>query len=166
MNVLVAYESKHGSTKAIAERIGATLARHDHEANVRPIDAVTDPAKYDAYVIGSAVYYGGWMKQAVEFARENVSAFVGKPVWLFSSGPVGTALPADPDQIAVLRQATRARDHRVFYGALDRSKLSIGERLVISAVKAPDGDFRDWNEIEKWAEGIAQELKTAVLVTA
>lgn len=112
------------------------------------------------------MYYSGWMKQAVEFARDYASVFVGKPVWLFSSGPVGTALPADPDQIAVLRDATKPRDHRVFYGALDRSKLSIGERVVISAVKASDGDFRDWNEIEKWAEGIARELKTAVLVTA
>jgi menaquinone-dependent protoporphyrinogen oxidase len=166
MNVLVAYESKNGSTKAIAERIATTMSAHELNAIARPIDQIADPSGYDAYVIGSAVYYGGWMKQAVEFVREHEGTLAGKPVWLFSSGPVGTSLPADPKEIAILRDATKPRDHRVFYGALDRGKLSIGERVVVGAVKAPDGDFRDWAEIEKWAEAIAQEIKKPALVVA
>jgi len=166
MRVLVAYESKHGSTKAIAERIATTISAHDLSAIARPIDDIADPAGYDAYVIGSAVYYGSWMKEAVEFVRDHEGELARRPVWLFSSGPVGTALPADPKEIAVLREATKSLDHRVFYGALDRKKLSIGERVVVGAVKAADGDFRDWNAIENWADGIALELKKAVLVTA
>ena len=58
----------------------------------------------------------------------------------------------------MLRQTSKPRDHHVFYGALDRDELSIGERLVVDALKAPDGDFRDWSEIERWAEGIAEAL--------
>jgi menaquinone-dependent protoporphyrinogen oxidase len=158
MKVLVAYESKHGSTKAIAERIATTISTHDLNAVARPIDEVDDPAGYDAYVIGSAVYYGGWMKEAVEFVREHEFWLVDKPVWLFSSGPVGTSRPADPKEMAILREAAKPRDHRVFYGDLDRDELSIGERLIVGALKAPDGDFRDWTEIEHWAEGIAEEL--------
>lgn len=166
MRVLVAYESKHGSTKAIAERIATTLDRYDCAAIARPIEEIADPTGYDAYVIGSAVYYGGWMKEAVEFVRDHEGGLARRPVWLFSSGPVGTALPADPKEIAILREATKPRDHHVFYGALDRSKLSIGERVVVGAIKAPEGDFRDWSEIENWAKGIAQQLNKAVLVTA
>jgi menaquinone-dependent protoporphyrinogen oxidase len=158
MKVLVAYESKHGSTKAIAERIAKTLSTHDLTATARPIDEVVDPGEYDAYVIGSAVYYGGWMKEAVAFVRDHEFWLVDKPVWLFSSGPIGTSRPADPRDMAMLRQTSKPRDHHVFYGALDRDELSIGERLVVGALKAPDGDFRDWSEIERWAEGIAEAL--------
>ena len=166
MKVLVAYESKHGSTKAIAERIATTMSTHDLNAVARPIDDVVDLAEYDAYVIGSAVYYGGWMKQAVAFVRKNEFWLVDKPVWLFSSGPIGTSRPADPKEMPILREATKPRDHHVFYGELDRDELSIGERLIVGALKAPDGDFRDWNEIEHWAEGIAQQLNADALVKA
>jgi menaquinone-dependent protoporphyrinogen oxidase len=161
MNVLVAYESKHGSTKAIAERIAKTLAGHGLDAVARSIDDVSGLAGYDAFVFGSAVYYGGWMKEAVEFVREHEFWLVDKPVWLFSSGPIGTSRPADPKEMAILRETTKPRDHHVFYGALDRDELSIGERLIVGALKAPDGDFRDWNEIEHWAEGIAEKLSEA-----
>ena len=166
MKVLVAYESRHGSTKAIAERIATTLARRYPETTTREITQTLDPAGYDAYVIGSAVYYGGWMDEAVEFVREHEGAFSGKPVWLFSSGPLGTALPAEPKDIAHLREILDPRDHHVFYGALDRDNLSIGERLVVGMVKAPDGDFRDWDEIDDWAMRIAQQLDASVFVTA
>jgi menaquinone-dependent protoporphyrinogen oxidase len=166
MKVLVAYESKHGSTKAIAERIATTISGHDLNAIARAIDEIADPSGYEAYVIGSAVYYGSWMKQAVEFVREHEGTLAGKPVWLFSSGPVGTSLPTDPKEMAMLREAIKPRDHRVFYGALDRGKLSIGERVVVSAVKAPDGDFRDWTEIETWAMTIASEVNKPALLMA
>jgi menaquinone-dependent protoporphyrinogen oxidase len=166
MRVLVAYESKHGSTQAIAERISATLASHHHETLVRSIAEISAPAGYDAYVIGSAVYYGGWTKGAVAFVREHEDAFRGKPVWLFSSGPVGKSQPADPKEMDLLRQTTKPRDHHVFYGALDRAKLSIGERLVVGAVKAPDGDYRDWEDVERWAESIASEIAQPVPVIA
>jgi menaquinone-dependent protoporphyrinogen oxidase len=154
------------STKAIAERIARTLSRHGSPAIARPVEETAELSGYDAFVIGSAVCYRGWMKEAVEFVREHERAFAGRPVWLFSSGPVDTSLPADPKEIAVLRQATKPRDHRVFCGALDRGKLSFGERVMVGAVKAPAGDFRNWNEIEGWADTIAQELDSAVPVTA
>lgn len=161
MRVLVAYESKHGSTKVIAERIARTLSTHDLDATARPMHEVIDVGGYDAYVIGSAVYYGGWMKEAVDFVRAHEFWLVDKPVWLFSSGPIGTSRPADPKEIAILRETSKPHDHHVFYGALVRDELSIGERLIVGALKAPDGDFRDWNEIDQWAEGIAEELSKA-----
>jgi menaquinone-dependent protoporphyrinogen oxidase len=51
-------------------------------------------------------------------------------------------------------------DHRMFFGALDRSKLGFGERMLVKAVKAPEGDFRDWDAIQSWADDIARELGT------
>jgi len=93
-----------------------------------------------------------------ELVEANTAWLARRPVWLFSSGPVGPAAPADPKELPVLREAIAPLDHRVFYGALDRHHLSIGERIVVGAVKAPDGDYRDWREIEAWADEIAESV--------
>jgi menaquinone-dependent protoporphyrinogen oxidase len=158
MKILVAYASKHGSTKGIAEYIAADLRGIGNEVDVTSVEEVVDPRAYDAYVIGSAVYYGAWMKEATAFVESNAAWLVRHPVWLFSSGPVGTATPADPKDLAALGGAVNPRGHRVFYGALDRRELSIGERIVVSALKVQDGDFRDWPAIEAWSSEIVQEL--------
>ena len=54
------------------------------------MQAAGDPAGHEALVIGSAVYSMHWMKEASEFHRRNRALLAGRPVWLFSSGPLGT----------------------------------------------------------------------------
>jgi len=116
-----------------------------------------------------------WLKDALELVRRNRTVLAGKPVWLFSSGPLGTeALDAKgrdqkeaaiPKEIAELREAVGARDHRVFFGAYEQGRKPIGlaERFVSHMPAArealPEGDFRDWPEIEAWAAGIARDLQ-------
>jgi menaquinone-dependent protoporphyrinogen oxidase len=158
MRILVAYASKHGSTKGIVERIAARLRAAGNEVELGSVAEIADVGTYDGYVIASAVYYGSWMKEATAFVESNTAWLARRPVWLLSSGPVGPAAPADPKELPALREAIAPLDHRVFYGALDRHGLSIGERIVVSAVKAPDGDYRDWHEIDAWADEIASEL--------
>jgi menaquinone-dependent protoporphyrinogen oxidase len=83
------------------------------------------------------------------------------PVWLFSSGPLGAENPqpqGDPEGIEELMKKAEASGHRVFVGKLDKSSLGMGERLIVKMVKAPEGDFRDWEEIRAWAAQIAQAL--------
>ena len=46
----------------------------------------------------------------------------------------------------------------MFFGALDHEKLGFGERMMVKAVKAPQGDFRDWDAIAAWADEIASDL--------
>jgi hypothetical protein len=57
------------------------------------------------------------------------------------------------------------RGHHVFFGALDPRKLTFAERSLrkLPAARAalPEGDFRDWPEIDDWAAGIARELANA-----
>jgi menaquinone-dependent protoporphyrinogen oxidase len=64
----------------------------------------------------------------------------------------------DPVDVRGIREATRAREHRVFAGKLVRKQLSFGEKAMVLAFRAPDGDFRDWAEINDWASGIARAL--------
>jgi menaquinone-dependent protoporphyrinogen oxidase len=85
-------------------------------------------------------------------------------VWLFSVGPLGVEVNGEeeqPKEIAELRELIARRDHRIFYGVLDHHRLSFGERMVVKAVRAPEGDFRDWFAIDGWAEEIARELAPA-----
>jgi menaquinone-dependent protoporphyrinogen oxidase len=173
--ILVAYASKHGATREIAERIADTLRAAGQQAEARPVQATGDLAGYDALVVGSAAYAGHWLKEASEFLRRNRTILAGRPVWLFSSGPLGTKatdakgqdlrVAAEPKEIAELRQTLEPRDHHVFFGALDPGKLSFAERSLrkLPAARAmlPEGDFRDWAEIETWASGIAHELAEA-----
>ena len=56
-------------------------------------------------------------------------------------------------------EATHAREHRVFAGKLDRSRLGFFEKAVVIALRAPEGDFRDWDEIRDWASSIASSLQ-------
>jgi menaquinone-dependent protoporphyrinogen oxidase len=172
MSILVAYASKHGATQGIAERIAATLRAAGQDAEARPVKATRDRADYDAFVIGGAAYMGSWLKEATEFVRRHQAILVTRPVWLFSSGPLGTAttdaqgrdllVASEPKEFAEFKETIKPRGLRVFFGALDSSKLGFSERLVRSlpAGRAllPEGDFRDWKEIEAWAESIAHEL--------
>jgi len=89
MKLLVAYASKYGSTAEIADVIGDELQKRHYEVDVKSVDDVDSLAGYDGFVIGSALYAGGWMKPAAEFLLSNQDSLAGHPVWLFSSGPTG-----------------------------------------------------------------------------
>ncbi|MGD0788311.1 MAG: flavodoxin domain-containing protein [Terracidiphilus sp.] len=175
MRVLVAYASRYGATQGIAERIAATLRRQGIEATVESAQQAPDPASYDAAVIGSATYYFRWMNTAAKFVRRNVDSLAKLPVWLFSVGPLGTKEKDDqgrdlcavlePREIAEFRLSVKPRDHRVFFGVMDASKLGFLHRLICKLpanrdnALFPQGDFRNWAAIEDWAGGIAEALK-------
>jgi menaquinone-dependent protoporphyrinogen oxidase len=161
MSVLVASASKHGSTEEIARFIADRLRERGIEADAAPVQGVSDLSGVEAVVLGSAIYLGSWMKEAMEFVDRDLSTLRSIPVWLFSVGPLGTEIQDEeeqPKQLGELREKLRPRDHRLFFGALDRDKLGFGERMMVKAVKAPEGDFRDWDEIRAWADGIATDL--------
>jgi menaquinone-dependent protoporphyrinogen oxidase len=162
MKVLVSVASRHGASFEIAEEISATLAGAGFQTAVLPPDAVTSLEGYDAVILGSSVYVGHWMDAAVNLVERFSKEIMAVPVWLFSSGPMGHEPRPDdePADIAQLVTATGAREHRVFAGQVDRSRLGLGEKVLLTAVRAPEGDFRPWDEIRAWAAEIAAALKT------
>lgn len=160
MKVLVTAASRHGATAEIARSIGEVLSAAGIEAEVRPPDEVASVAPYDGVVLGSGVYAGRWLGAARKLVERESAALASRPVWLFSSGPVGDpAKPAaEPVDVAALREATHAIDHRVFPGKLDRQQLGFGERAIVLAVHAAEGDFRPWDAVTAWASTIAETL--------
>jgi menaquinone-dependent protoporphyrinogen oxidase len=165
MRVLIVVASKHGSTREIADALADTFQSLDLTAEVADACAAPDPAGYDAVVVGSALYMGHWLPQARAFVMRHQEALQRAPVWLFSSGPLGeppTPPPAESPQLVELLAASGAREHRVFVGKLDRGALGLGEKLAVKLVKAPEGDFRDWDTIRAWAREITGALETGV----
>jgi menaquinone-dependent protoporphyrinogen oxidase len=163
--VLVTYSSKYGATAGIAERIGEGLRKSGLRVDVLSVDRVADLAPYDAVVLGSGVYMGNWRKDAATFLTANESALASRPVWLFSDGPTGEGEPTDlmngwrfPQALQPVADRIHARDIAFFHGALDAKRLSFADKLVVRAVKAPLGDYRDWERIEAWAAEIAAAL--------
>lgn len=179
MKVLVAYATKHGSTRGIAERIGATLEAEGLEVTTMSVESAGDLAGYDAFVVGSAAYMGGWLGEATTFVRRNRSTLAQRPVWLFSSGPVGTdkvdkngrdvLVASEPKEFVEFDAAIHPRGKRVFFGAYDPDAPPVGMAegfmgrfiRLMPAVRnvLPAGDFRDWPEIEAWAREIAHALQ-------
>lgn len=158
MTVLVAYASRYGATAEIAERIALTLISEGVDARAQQITAVRDLAGVDAFVVGSAVYFGSWLKPATAFVERHRDTLTGLPVWLFSSGPLpGAVVPdkvagkaaaesngkvhaesngkvstddAKPKGVDDLVAAVAARGHQVFDGALDPHKLGTRDKLI------------------------------------
>jgi menaquinone-dependent protoporphyrinogen oxidase len=170
MRVLVAVASRHGSTAEIAARMSAVLRealsdRDPHAVvDLRPVVAVRDLKSYDAVVIGSALYLGHWLRPARRFVREHAAELRARPVWLFSSGPVGEASSGSPDVELGVTELFGAREHHVFAGRLLRAELGVAELLAVRAAHADEGDFRDWADIDSWARGIAADLTAVALV--
>jgi len=166
MRVLVTAASRHGGTDEIARRIGDELERaldfQALEVHVRPADAVDDVLTYDAAVIGSAVYMGRWQEPARRLVEAVDASRRELPVWLFSSGPIGNPPQpeGDSEDAIALAALPFVREHATFAGRLDKHDLRLTERAVVKAVRAPEGDFRDWTAIRDWAQHVASQINS------
>jgi menaquinone-dependent protoporphyrinogen oxidase len=150
--VLVAYGSKHGSTAEIATAIAETLRESGVRADCIEAGAVDTLDGYDAVVLGSAVYMRRWRREARRFLHKHARSLAERPLWVFSSGPVGDPAKDNPAWLEpgrTIAEAERlgAREHVVFGGV---SKAS--------SIPAEFRDRRDWDEIHAWARGIADAL--------
>jgi menaquinone-dependent protoporphyrinogen oxidase len=181
MNVLVTYASRHGATGGIAERVAAVLREAGVSAEVCPVAQVGSIDGYDAFVIGAAAYMFHWLKDATRYVKRHHKVLAERPVWLFSSGPLGTDLVDEqgrdvlevtrPKEFDEFHALVHPRGGRVFFGAWvpDAPPVGLGERFVrcMSAAPAiPAGDFRDWPAIEGWAADTARELRTDAATAA
>jgi menaquinone-dependent protoporphyrinogen oxidase len=160
MKVLVAVASKHGATLEIGQVIEASIRSSGLDVELKRIEDISTLSPYDAFVIGSGVYAGHWMRPAREFIEVHEGELKERPVWLFSSGPVGDPPKPleNPAEVAAVVKRLGSRGHRLFPGRIEGSDLGLSEKALVALVRAPDGDFRPWSEIAGWSESIAEQL--------
>jgi menaquinone-dependent protoporphyrinogen oxidase len=165
MTVLVAAASKHGATEEIAARIGGDLAERGLDVEVKRLEDVHDLGGRDAYVLGSGIYLGNWLKQARGFIGGHAAELAKRPTWLFASGSIVGDPPVGDDPNALraglaerLVKTTHAREHKLFGGKLDMRELGLAEKLPVRMARGREGDWRDWTAVDEWAAAIAHEL--------
>ena len=164
--ILVTYGSWAGSTGEVAEAVGQVLQGEHTEVDVRPTKDVTDVSQYSAVVVGTAIHAGQVHPQALAFLKAHQEALSKVPVAYFV---VCLTMQDDTEENrrtvtayldAVRKQAPQVQpvDVGLFAGALNYKKLSLPFRLILKAMKATEGDFRDWEAIRAWATGLRPAL--------
>jgi menaquinone-dependent protoporphyrinogen oxidase len=176
MDVLVLYATAHGSTQGIAERVADRLRDRGHDAVARPADATAVIGRAHAVVLGSTVHHGQWLADAGDLLRRHTNELRDRPVWLFTVSSLGEgssffgprvsrALRRERD--AHLPPAQRERlaavapvDHHDFAGAVEADHWGLTGTLALYALGGHLGDHRNWDEVDAWADAIADHLAT------
>jgi menaquinone-dependent protoporphyrinogen oxidase len=159
--VLVTYASKHGSTAEIAEAVAGEIRARGHEADCVEAGDAREVSGYDAVVLGSAVYMKRWRREARRFLSHHRHELEERPLWIFSSGPVGDEPDAgwsEPPDVVKTVEKLGARAHVVFGGRVRADAGSFIERSMAQSAAPENRDLRDWDEIRAWAATIAKEL--------
>ena len=168
MQGLVAYASADGSTKGIAERIATRLTVRGHHVVVSPVDRCHDVDSFDAVVVGSAVHGRQWLEEASDFVNAHRGELSERPLWAFSVG-MPDALPrvlrgmarTEEAAIAAHLESLHPRGHHLFSGVVDPKQFPFSSRVFLRLMGAQYGDFRDWQEIDRWAGEISHALAPA-----
>lgn len=165
--VLVVYGTKTGCTAGIAEAIGTALRQAGAEADVVAVSTAPDPAAYDAVIVGSGVRAGSWHAAVKEWVSGNAEALKGAPVAFFTACLTMAADPEKADEVRAYTDALIAEtgvepiEIGLFAGMNEPKTFSLPERLIMKAMKAPQGDFRDLEAVAAWTRVIAPRLGVA-----
>lgn len=158
--VLVAYGSKRGGTAEIAEVIAAAMRERGLEVDCRRAAEVHDVGVYDAVIAGGALYLFRWVREARRFISRHTAALRGRPVWMFSSGPLDDSArehEVPPVRgVAALMKRAGARGHVTFGGRLAKDAKGFPASAM---AKTHAGDWRAWDQIRAWARQTAGEIE-------
>lgn len=171
MSVLIAIASAHNTTTSIGQRIATRLATHiPGPVEVRaiaeiPADGVSP---YSAVIVGSAIHMASWLPPARKFITHQRTALSERPVWAFSVGLPGTeeyaAKETEKIEAEVRKSVPALRGHTLFRGRLEREQLAWPVALFFKWFPkgAQFGDFVDWDEVDKWADKVGEEMKKGI----
>ena len=169
--VLVAYATRYGSTREVAESIAQTLRERSLEVDVLPISQVGSLEQYRTVVLGTPLYIGSWLKDFGRFLTRNQAALSTRTVAVFGLGPC-----IDPTSEAERKSARDQLDAQLaklawlkpvavtmFGGKYDPAKLRGLDKVIAVLPASPlhnvsATDARDWDAIRAWAEGLAETL--------
>ena len=167
--ILVAYATRYGSTREVAEAMAATFREEGLEVVVQPAQKVRALNGHRAVVLGAPLYLGTWHKEALALLAGNRDVLQGLPVALFALGPFHDDPKERQEARAQLQKALdgfpwlRPLSTEVFCGKYDPAKLRIGDRLIAALPASPlhglpASDARDWTSIRAWARELARSL--------
>jgi menaquinone-dependent protoporphyrinogen oxidase len=164
--ILIAYSSKYGSTGGVAEAIGKEICRKGAKGDMVLIKNIKNLSSYQGVVVGSAIFQGKWMHEAVNFVKTNADILHQVPVAYFMVC-MTMRQPTEENRRKALSfldpvlqtiPQVKPVDIAPFAGAMHYSNLSWLNKTIIQSKGGPEGDFRDWEAIRVWAGGLGSSL--------
>jgi menaquinone-dependent protoporphyrinogen oxidase len=161
--VLVAYATRCGSTREIAQAVTQDLRGRGCAVDLRAADKVAALSGYEAVVLGSAVRFGRWLPEAVDFVRRHQAGLKRIPtafvaVHMMNTGADQASRKARFAYLDPARVLVKPNVEAFFPGKMDMSRLSLSERLLCKLMKGRDADRRDWPAIHSWAKSVFPQL--------
>lgn len=168
--ILIAYATKHGATSSIAAKIADVLCQEGFQVDLKLARKVTDISAYDAVIVGSPVYIGGWLRGARQFLYKNKDVLATVKVAIFITC---TYLKDENDTPERRAHAKQLYIDPVLDELLDIEPISCGilsgeflyrelypvEYILMRLAKFPEGDFRNEEKITAWALEISALLQ-------
>ena len=174
--ILVAYGTRYGSTREVAETVAATLEEQGIDTDVKQAREVRSLAGYDAVVLGTPLYLGALHKDLRALLEKNQAALEHTPFALFALGPIKADDGIDGsraqliDALAKLPVPTPAST-AVFVGAYDPARLGFKDKMLAALPASPlhgetAHDERDWGAVRAWAVGVHSQLQPSGIVAS
>jgi menaquinone-dependent protoporphyrinogen oxidase len=161
--VLVAYATKYGSTREVAERVASRLRERGFEADLAAAGQVRSLDGYQGVVFGGALYMFRLVGEGRRFLARNRKVFTRLPLAVFGMGPIEdtpeqyTGARAHLDKTLLKLGGVTPVAVAIFGGAFDPGKLKFP--YSNPGTKAmPPADLRDWRAIEAWADSLPEKL--------
>jgi menaquinone-dependent protoporphyrinogen oxidase len=168
--VLVAYASKYGSTREVANAIAVRLRERGIETDVRAARDVDSLDGHDAVVFGGALYFFRLVREGRRFLSRHRKALSAVPVAVFGVGPIEDTQQHYLDARGHLdKSLNKRRDFSpvavtIFGGALDPTGLRFPDANPATK-KLPPVDLRDWKAIDAWADSLPEAFGLVGWVT-
>jgi menaquinone-dependent protoporphyrinogen oxidase len=157
--ILVAYDTKYGSTREVAERVALTLVSGGHDAEARDVDDVNTLDGFSAVVVGGPLYFFRWSRDARHFLKKHRDELEALPVAVFGMGPIEDT----PEQFEGARQQLDKALAKlawlkpvavdVFGGKVDPDTLRFPDNNP-AFKQMGQTDLRDWDAIDEWARSL------------
>ncbi|OPY31368.1 MAG: protoporphyrinogen oxidase [Methanomassiliicoccales archaeon PtaU1.Bin124] len=180
MRALVAYGSKYGSTKEIAERIAKNLREGGMTVDLKNVtEEKVTAGGYDLAVVGSGIYAGKWMKPVLKFLQDGSPELSKGKVALFACCMDAADPKANKDavkryiaDVQAGMPGLKVASSATFAGVVDFNKYGFVVKKIMKSIyvkrneeagspeKADEidwtktRDYRDWNAIDAWSKDL------------
>lgn len=160
---MIAYASRLGSTRDIAQVIAEVLTERGAVVDVLAVDKVECLRGYQAVIVGSPIREAHWLPEATNFVRTYREVLQQLPlVYFVVSGLMSNPTPEHFHEVyaclAEVRALAEPLEIGIFAGLLDYDRLERDQVVKVLSKGLPEGDFRRWQEVRAWAEDIADRL--------